>query len=173
MRPRFSLRWLLILTALVAVACYWWTARPTILANRFRNRIAAQDFAAADRLCRDPNRRFVHRAVTEFKAGFSLTPFPTGSATTQSPVPVIVDVHVVRRTWNDLLRGHRRIRMAINFDLKEGAGVFVADYLVSPFGMYMGPRDVELKATPLAIHPPTEERWIFGEEWGRVKPPAP
>jgi hypothetical protein len=35
MRPRFSLRWLLIFTALAAVFCYSWIARPTILAKRY------------------------------------------------------------------------------------------------------------------------------------------
>jgi hypothetical protein len=73
----------------------------------------------------------------------------------------------------DLVRGKRRIKMTIKFDLQDGAGVFVADYLDSPFGIYMGPRDLELMATTLAVHSPTEEWWTFGERWGRVKPPVP
>jgi hypothetical protein len=47
MRPRFSLRWLLLLTALVAAVCYWWIARPTNVANRFAAAIDSADYAAA------------------------------------------------------------------------------------------------------------------------------
>lgn len=35
MRPRFTTRTLLVLTALAAAGCYGWIARPTIVAQRF------------------------------------------------------------------------------------------------------------------------------------------
>jgi hypothetical protein len=50
MRFRFSLRTLLILTALAAAACYGWIARPAILARQFVAAIEQGDFAAADRM---------------------------------------------------------------------------------------------------------------------------
>jgi hypothetical protein len=157
MRPRFSLRRLLIFTAVVAAGCYWWIARPTNVANRFRSALAAQDFEAAERLCVDPNRGFVNRTVAEFQAGRSIVPFPIGSTTTQFPVPITVDVQVVRRTWQDLFRGQRRLKMMIDFDYRGDTFVFVADSIANDgFGTW--PNFLELTATTLAVHPPMDER---------------
>jgi hypothetical protein len=50
MRPRFSLRWLLVLIAL-ASAAFGWIARPVYVAHRFASVLAAKDYAAATAMC--------------------------------------------------------------------------------------------------------------------------
>lgn len=50
LRFRYSIRTLLVLTALVAVACYW-LARPHFLARQFAAAIEAGDYAAAAAMC--------------------------------------------------------------------------------------------------------------------------
>ena len=50
MRIRFTLRTLLVLTALAAALCYWWVARPSIVAKQFQNALHRGDYTAARRL---------------------------------------------------------------------------------------------------------------------------
>jgi hypothetical protein len=48
MRPRFSIRTLLVVTALFGGVCYWWVVRPTIVANRFVLAMKNGDYVDAD-----------------------------------------------------------------------------------------------------------------------------
>ncbi|HEX3601894.1 MAG TPA: hypothetical protein VHU84_17205 [Lacipirellulaceae bacterium] len=50
MRPRFSLRTLLVLTTLLALFCYFWVIMPTQTAQQFVHAVNAEDYAIADRL---------------------------------------------------------------------------------------------------------------------------
>src|SRR5690348_70662 len=50
MRPRFSLRTLLIVTTALAVFCYYWVIKPTQTAKQFVNAVNAEDFSTADEL---------------------------------------------------------------------------------------------------------------------------
>lgn len=50
MRLRFSLRTLLILTAIVAGLCYYWIVMPLATAKRFVDAIGANHYEAADRM---------------------------------------------------------------------------------------------------------------------------
>ena len=50
MRPRFSLRTLLILTTLLAIFCYYWIILPSNTARCFVNAIHSEDFPTADHL---------------------------------------------------------------------------------------------------------------------------
>jgi hypothetical protein len=52
-RPRFRVRTLLILTALVAAGCYWWIARPTMVAERFVAALATDDRRSLESLWTD------------------------------------------------------------------------------------------------------------------------
>ena len=60
MRPRFSLRVLLAVTALAAAFCYWWVAWPTVVATRFVEAENSGDYVAADRM--------IHRGQDDFVA---------------------------------------------------------------------------------------------------------
>jgi hypothetical protein len=50
MRPRFSLRTLLIATAILAGLCYYWIEMPRATAKRFVDAIGAEEFSVADRM---------------------------------------------------------------------------------------------------------------------------
>ncbi len=50
MRPRFSLRTLLILTTALALFCYYWVIMPTRTAKQFVHAINSEDYATADKL---------------------------------------------------------------------------------------------------------------------------
>ncbi|MCI0332409.1 MAG: hypothetical protein L0228_04205, partial [Planctomycetes bacterium] len=76
MRPRFSLRWLFLATALVAVLCYW-LVYPTVVANRFVRSVAAKDYALADTCFQNPNDRILfdlNENHWRFKAQAELEP---------------------------------------------------------------------------------------------------
>jgi hypothetical protein len=102
MRPRFSIRALLILTTLVAAACGWWVAAPTIVAHRFSRAIKSQDYAAADALCARPEDAFISDLAAELslQAAKHLPP-PRGSLTLDP------------RNWHDIVR--REQRMTLHF----------------------------------------------------------
>ena len=53
MRPRFTIRWLLVLIAAVATLCYVLFVRPTVMAYRFVEAIEQRDYAAARGLLLD------------------------------------------------------------------------------------------------------------------------
>jgi hypothetical protein len=52
MRPRFTIRWLLVLIAATATLCYVLFVRPTVLAHHFVKTIEHRDYAAAVSLLR-------------------------------------------------------------------------------------------------------------------------
>src|SRR3954470_18705017 len=52
MRPRFSLRTLLIFTTALAFFCYYWVIRPTQNAKQFVRAVNAEDYTTADQLTR-------------------------------------------------------------------------------------------------------------------------
>jgi hypothetical protein len=60
MRFRFSLRWLLLATAIVAACCYW-LVLPTIIAKRFVRAVASANYVRADACFADPNSRFLSK----------------------------------------------------------------------------------------------------------------
>jgi hypothetical protein len=88
MRLRFSIRTLLILTALAAAACYWWVARPSVTAREFARNVDAEDYRAAG-------------AMVSYYVG----------------IVVLLDcdcenrVEIHRRDWSDLLHRPRRITL--------------------------------------------------------------
>jgi hypothetical protein len=110
MRPRFTIRALLMLMAVVAFACYWWIGRPTIIAQQFAAAMARGDAAAADALCLDPNRRFVNRAAHYFRPRGSVNPNNTGD---NNLPPIEFAAGIAPRTWDDLRHGQRRITLQI------------------------------------------------------------
>lgn len=97
---RYSVRALLVLTALAAVAVYW-LALPTLNASRYAAAIAAHDFAAADALCVSPEHRFpgdwTRHATFEPKAT------------------------VANLTWSDLWQGKRKLFVGIAYG--DGSGL--------------------------------------------------
>jgi hypothetical protein len=97
---RYSLRALLLMTALAAAAVYW-LALPTLNARRYAAAIAARDFSAADALCASAGK-----------------PFP-GDWTRHATFETKASVKPL--TWDDLRRGERQIYVAITYG--DGGGL--------------------------------------------------
>jgi hypothetical protein len=103
MRPpkfRYSLRALLLLTALAAAAAYW-LALPTLNARRYAAAIARRDFAAADALC--------VRASDSFPGGWT-------RHQTFEPKATLSEI-----TWQDMWKGERRLFIGIAYG--DGSGL--------------------------------------------------
>jgi hypothetical protein len=96
MRPRFTIRTLLILTAIVAVGC-WWFVRPTMLAGQFMRVFESEDYAAADRLIGNPKRA----VQSKFDDFHQLGRFNSAHCALVPP------------KWVDLLCGRRIIRLSV------------------------------------------------------------
>ena len=91
---RFSLRWLLVASALIPAAIYW-LALPTLNARSYAAAINRGDWAAADKLCTDRQRAFPGdwtRHVT-FQPRAALKP----------------------PTWSDIRHGRRQLYVAIAY----------------------------------------------------------
>jgi hypothetical protein len=93
MRPRFSLRWLLILFAVCGFAFYLCFVRPTVIANKFVHLVESGDFQGAESLSVEHNRRL----LTEYFAS----------------EPELVEARLLDRTWRDLLKMQRRIDIRV------------------------------------------------------------
>jgi hypothetical protein len=168
MKIRFSIRWLLILTAIVAAGCYWWIDRPTIVAERFANALAARNFLAADGLCVDPDRRFVCRALYIFHRS-DATPWIMGSSGTMIH-PFVVESRILPRSWRDLWRAERRLEMAIRDEPRSN---FAGRRLDARLLQEVGKRTetFELTATSSSILPPLERAPIFTDPFAGSPPP--
>jgi hypothetical protein len=97
MRPRLSLRMLLVLTALAAAACYWWVARPTIVAARFIAAFAAGDQMKLESLWTDSENESFYQSYLH-----SLPVTLEKENVTLSLAP---------RSWQDILHGRRWIEL--------------------------------------------------------------
>ncbi|HEX5104051.1 MAG TPA: hypothetical protein VFV87_09590 [Pirellulaceae bacterium] len=96
---RFSLRWLLLASALIPAGLYW-LALPTLHAQRYAAAINRGDYAVADKLCVDPSRPFPgdwprHKT---FEPKASLKPV----------------------TWHDLRTGRRELFVGIAYGDASG-----------------------------------------------------
>lgn len=96
MRPRFSLRIALGLTALVSVALYVFIVRPSVIANRFVAAIGQKDFEAAQGLL--VNEREWRRVVDPDVSG----------------MPDRIYAELMTREWQDVLRAQRRIVLRLS-----------------------------------------------------------
>jgi len=139
MRPRFSLRTLLVLTALIAAGCYWWIARPTIVAEQFIAAIRRTDYASAESLLVDEREAyasaFAQCTAQEFDLSASLTP----------------------RRWGDTWRGRRRIDVIVSYPSMNGSVTSsreLSDHL-------------HFTASPLGIRPP-EPYWMLFKGYHRI-----
>lgn len=92
MRPRFSLRWLLILFAFFAFALYFCFVRPTALANKFVYLVEHDDLKGADSLLIEPHQplALVLYAGTE-------------------PDQRVLQAVLNPRSWEDIWKCRRRI----------------------------------------------------------------
>jgi hypothetical protein len=92
--PRFSLRFLLLATALTPLAAYWF-ALPTLYAQRFTAAVSSGDYEAAERLCLDREKAF---------------PGHWKKHSTFQPRPFLKDL-----TWKDLWSGQRQLSVGIAY----------------------------------------------------------
>jgi hypothetical protein len=97
---RFSLRYLLLASALIPIAIYWF-ALPTIYAQQFSAAVASGDYPTAERLC-------VDRAK----------PFP---GTWKEHKTFEPRAFVKEPTWKDFWSGERQLFVAIAYG--DGSGL--------------------------------------------------
>jgi hypothetical protein len=74
MRPRFSIRSLLILVSVISIACYVAFVRPTIFANRFSDAVIAKDFVRAESRFCDPSNHVLTESIDDGRAYRVLEP---------------------------------------------------------------------------------------------------
>ncbi len=80
-RPRFSLRTLLIATAILAGLCYYWIGMPRATAKRFVDAISAEDFSAADQMFQKADDRGLVASKAKywgFRADAEILPWGVG-----------------------------------------------------------------------------------------------
>jgi hypothetical protein len=94
MRPRFSIRTLLVLTALVAGSCYWWIEGPSATAREFARHVAAKDYRAAS---------FMFASMSNIRIIWG---------------DHIQRVEIHDRDWSDFL--HRRRRISLHYNYSDG-----------------------------------------------------
>ncbi len=92
---RFSLRWLLVASALIPAGIYW-LALPTLYAQRYAAALNRGDYPAADALCIDPQRGFPDDWPRQHK-----TFHPRAS--------------LLPATWQDVRSGQRQVVVGINY----------------------------------------------------------
>jgi hypothetical protein len=108
MRPRFSIRLLLVAFAVLAAACYVLFARPTVLAERFVAAVMGRDFRAAQSLLRNRD----DRSLDDILGG------GTRRGNQATSKVVLVYAEVLPREWTDLWAFQRRVilRVALQDD---------------------------------------------------------
>jgi hypothetical protein len=98
MRPRISLRWLLIVFAIFGIAFYFVFARPTVIAQRFAAAASSQDLRQLTELVSNDDDLGFHvfREFWEVK-----------------PTRVSMRAVVQPLTWNDVASFRRRIEFTV------------------------------------------------------------
>jgi hypothetical protein len=86
-----SLRWLLVVVALLSLLFYLFFVRPTVIATRFMAVVKRGDYKTAESLVHGTDRRFLTGIIEELEQ------------------PVIVDVELVPQYWQSLFSGKRII----------------------------------------------------------------
>ncbi|HEX3601895.1 MAG TPA: hypothetical protein VHU84_17210 [Lacipirellulaceae bacterium] len=123
MRPRFSLRTLLVLFFVISVTSYVVLVRPSAIANNFARLVEAKDFAQAESLFRD-------------KSNHSLTDITDDNRTYS------VEVQRSPTAWSDIWKLQRRISVHLKPDTPlPGASIRAAanfDAIATPLGVDPG-----------------------------------
>lgn len=94
MRPRFSLRLLMIAVTLLAIACYWFFVRPTAIAQRFVSAVGEKNYQQAESLCFDVDSKFLSETLDKI-----------GNAEVQ--------VEIQPRDWQDIWKLQRRMILKV------------------------------------------------------------
>src|SRR4051812_5073010 len=122
-RPRFSIRLLLIVVSISAIACYWLFVRPTVLAERFVVAIRDRDLKKAKSL-------FVADSPDVLADDKS-----RGGAGTV----VDMDADLLPREWNEIWKRQRRITLNSVFykdgDKTNGTWTQQAEIVVTANGL--------------------------------------
>jgi hypothetical protein len=105
MRPRFSVRVLLVVCAVLAIACYLLFARPTAIAEQFVAAVNARDFHVAESLLKPQ----------PFRSGKSLIEYYTSPSPNPATKAVLIYAEVLPREWNDIWSFQRRVIFRVAF----------------------------------------------------------
>ena len=137
MRPRFSIRTLLILTGVVATAC-WWIVRPSIVAQRFVAAIDQNNFASIDAMWSGPKLVDIYRieSLNSGQMDWRIRALPE------------------RRTWHDLWQGVRRIHFELRnekLDQTRSGPVTFPPIIATPFGIHPDPAHKKNGSSGIAI----------------------
>jgi hypothetical protein len=95
MRPRFSIRWLLVLIAALALCCYVLFVRPTVIAHRFVDAIKHRDLETAQGLLLN---NWPHGITPPLDASESIE---------------FVYAEVLPRDWNDIWALQRKLILRV------------------------------------------------------------
>lgn len=137
MRPRFSLRVILVVVAVVAGALYVGCVRPTMIAQRFVAAVMRRDYAAASRLAGDKR----WQAVVHPNNGIR---------------PDWVYAELVPREWADWWRCERHIILRVSQHSDHDGGyrdwTEDSDVVAGPIGVRI-PEQVQTTPFQPAVHP--------------------
>jgi hypothetical protein len=122
MRPRFSIRSLLILVSVISIACYVAFVRPTIFANRFSDAVIAKDFVRAESRFCDPSNHVLTESIDDGRA-------------------YRVKVLRSRRKWQDRCKLQHRMAVELEPEIQRSSKVRVAimiEVIATPRGIKPG-----------------------------------
>jgi hypothetical protein len=107
MRPRFSVRLLLVIVALLAAACYVLLVRPSVIAARFVTAVNNRDYRLAESLLKP-----------KFPTGVNLVAHYTAPSPNPQIKTVLIYAEVMPREWSDIWLFQRRVifRAALHDD---------------------------------------------------------
>jgi hypothetical protein len=135
---------LLNFTALVAAGCYWWIARPTIVAERFVASINRRDEETARSMC-------VEEWWLGVLLGFSnqIQAAPTtflsnkvAATDAWAADPMPADAALLPREWHDVWRGQRRVILRTSYSPKFAPYSKYAETVRQEFALIANPRKV-------------------------------
>ena len=108
MRPRFSLRLMMVAMTFSAIASYWLFVRPNSVAQQFVDLVRAKEYREAELLCGDSTHSFLVDQVDSFgECEVEATLFP--------------------RRWSDLVRLQQRMSVTVrNLKAIHGTNDYVA-----------------------------------------------
>jgi hypothetical protein len=117
MRPRFSLRFVLLLAACVSLVCYWLFVHPTVIADRFARAIESKDYNLAESMCVETHRELLGNRIAELG-------------------DVRVNVTFYRRRWRNFWKRNMLLQVIPNAPNPKGIRVgYQADLAATPFAI--------------------------------------
>jgi hypothetical protein len=127
MRPRFSIRLLLVAVFVVSLACYVSFVRPVVFAEQFMRAFEAEDFTAAESLCCDSSNQFLTESMNDGRT-------------------YSVEVKVFPRKWRDVWKLRQPMVVSVIPEPSSPGSKDLVGYQVDVIATITGIRPGELYA---------------------------